>query len=106
MSYNKRYKPTYKRLLRLQFQNFDDDKLNKLKKLKWSDFVLKRKRLNLRRKNLLYFFDHDIYNKPKYLFRLKKTFKANLTSKQKFSFFYGNLLTKYLKFIIKKIFNK
>ena len=32
----------------------------------------------------------------------KKTFKANLTSKQKFSFFYGNLLTKYLKFIIKK----
>lgn len=102
MSSNKRYKPIYKRLLKLQFSNFNLKKLNKLKKSKWSDFSLKIKRLNLRRKCGLFFFDHEIYNKPKYLFRLKKNYKTNLISKQKFSHFYGNLLTRYLKFIVSK----
>lgn len=105
MKLNKRYKPMYKKLLKLQLQNFELKKLKKLNKAKWFDFSTKIERFYKRRKSGLYLFDHNIYSKPNYLFKLKRKFKMNLISKQKFSFFYGNLLTKYLKFIVNKSLN-
>jgi len=99
MSLNKKNKPVYKRLLTLRYPINDIKKLNRFKKSKWSNFVMQLKRSNRRRK-IFTFYDHLMYSNSNYLSRYNRKFKFNLSLKQRFNVYYGNLREKYLKSVV------
>ena len=100
MSLNKKNKPLYKKILKLRYPINNVNKLNRLKKSKWSNFVLQLKRSGRRRKKFI-LQDHLMYSNSNYLSRYNRKFKLNLSLKQKFNVYYGNLLEKYLKSVVK-----
>jgi ribosomal protein S4 len=100
MSVNKKNKPLYKKILKLRYPVNNLNKLNRLKKSKWSNFVLQSKRAVRRRKTFI-LQDHLIYFNSKYLARYNRKFKINLSLKQKFNVYYGHLLEKYLKSVVR-----
>lgn len=100
MSLNKKNKPLYKKILKLRYPISNVNKLNRLKKSKWSNFVLQLKRAGRRRKKFI-LQDHLMYSNSNYLSRYNRKFKSNLSLKQKFNVYYGNLLEKYLKSVVR-----
>ena len=54
MSVNKKNKPLYKKILKLRYPINNLNKLNRLKKSKWSNFVLQSKRAVRRRKTFAF----------------------------------------------------
>lgn len=100
MNQKSKFKPLYKKFCRLRQNVQNRTKLFKFKKTKWKKLLkyLKKSRKYKEKK----YFDHFIYNKPKYSFRFKKNFIQKLHMKQMFKLFYGGLTNSYLKNISKK----
>lgn len=95
----KRYKPIYKKLLRLRVNPLKNNKVLKFRRKKWSIFINKvSKSKNFFTKYKPY--THYNYNTSKFASQgnsYKKKFKNDLLAKKSFNYFYGNLRKKYLK---------
>lgn len=102
----KRYKPLYKKLLRLRVNPLKNNKVLKFKRKKWNIFidrVSKTKNFFTKYKP----HTHYNYNTSKFASQgnsYKKKFKNDLIAKKSFNYFYGNLRKKYLKTHISQIY--
>jgi len=99
----KRYKPLYKKFLKLKEDIQSKKKFlhQKLKKKKWEKFNFFYNNLKNRRKKNFRLYDQTSNTINKYGNLLKKKYKIKLETKQKFSLFYGYLSNKYVKKTIK-----
>ncbi len=97
----RRYKPIYKKLIRLRKNiNYNKKILTNFNKKKWKPLLTFLLRQSYRRKNKFKMFDQlnnfisrfSKFHNKKYLF--------NLLSKQRFNFFYGGLRNKNVKSLI------
>lgn len=101
----RRYKPLYKKFIRLRCNVQLKNKLFKFKKQKWNTFLFflkKRQRFNRKP------YSHYHYKVSKFTSKgnsFQKKFKNDLVNKAKFKYFYGGLLKKNLKKQMTKIFN-
>ena len=102
---NTRYKPLYKKFIRLRSNVQLKNKLFKFKKKKWQTFLFfLKKKQRFERKP----YSHYHYNVSKFTSKgnsFQKKFKNDLIAKTKFNSFYGGLLKKNLKKQMTKIFN-
>ena len=103
MGINRRYKPKFKRLLKLRFDNFEKKNILSLQKKKWHSFLLFLKKKKKRRKNNFYLFDHGKFINSFFIFRFKWKFKFDLNLKQKFFFYYSSVKQKFVKKVTGKL---
>nr|YP_010516701.1 ribosomal protein S4 [Haslea provincialis]UXN44244.1 ribosomal protein S4 [Haslea provincialis] len=101
----KRYKPLYKKFIKLRENVQLKTKLFKFKKQKWESFLffIKKKQRFARKP-----YSHYHYNVPKFTSKgnsFQKKFRNDLISKARFNLFYGGLLKKNLKKQMTKIYN-
>lgn len=98
-----RYKPLYKKFIRLRKNVQNRQKLNKglLKKKKWDNLNTFLSRLIRRRKKNFRTYDLTCYPIQRYGTSFKRKFLLNLLIKQRLSMFYGILSDHYLKCLIK-----
>nr|YP_010516645.1 ribosomal protein S4 [Haslea pseudostrearia]UXN44188.1 ribosomal protein S4 [Haslea pseudostrearia] len=101
----KRYKPLYKKFIRLRSNVQLKSKLFKFKKQKWKTFLFfLKKKQRFERKP----YSHYHYKVSKFTSKgnsFQKKFKNDLVARTKFNLFYGCLLRKNLKKQMTKIFN-
>ena len=103
---NQRYKPLYKKFIRLRVDPLNNDKITKFKKNKWKKFLTYLKIKNGYPK-IFKPFNHYSYNVSKFASQgnsLKKKFRNDLIDRKSFNYFYGNLNRKYLKNCAKQIY--
>ena len=102
-----KYKPLYKKFIRLRknVQNRTKLNLGLLKKKKWNPLNNYLRRLSRRRKKNFRLYNLDSYHIRRYGSFFKKKFLLDLLSKQRLSLFYGNLTTFYLKKLISSCSN-
>ena len=100
----RKYKPLYKKFLRLNQNVQNKQKILRFKKQKWQKFLKKLRQKQIRRNYR--FYDQNQYGLLKFSYYFKNNFKNNLKMKQRLSLFYGGLLKTYLKTIITLVFNK
>jgi len=103
-----RYKPLYKKFIKLKANVQNRNKIFKFKKQKWQTFIF---HLNKASKYYNRFkpYDQNRLQTPRFASRgnsFKKKFLNTLFSKKKFNLFYGGLNRKYLKKKIKLIVTK
>nr|UXN44355.1 ribosomal protein S4 [Haslea karadagensis] len=101
----KRYKPLYKKFIKLRENVQLKNKLFKFKKQKWKSFLffVKKKRRFARKP-----YSHYHYSVSKFTSKgnsFQKKFRNDLISKARFNLFYGGLLKKNLKKQMTKIYN-
>ena len=106
-----RYKPVYKKFIRLRknVQNKKKVSLGFLKKKKWDSLNKFLRIQTLRRKKNYRTYDLTNYFIRKFGSKFKRSFLMNLLNKQGFTLFYGNLKNKHVRKIIqvaKKISEK
>ena len=104
MSNNKsRYKPLYKKFIRLR-KNIQNRKklLTNFEKKKWENLIGFLRTASQRRKKNFGSYDHFRFFIPKYGNSFKRKFLNDLLVKQRFSLFYGKLQNKKIKSIVKK----
>lgn len=102
----KRYKPLYKKFLKLKVNPLNNNKVFKFKRKKWKVFLNKLKKTN---KFHTKFKPHTHYNHTASKFASQgnsytKKFRNDLLAKKNFNYFYGGLLKKYLKTKMTKIY--
>jgi len=98
--YFKKYRPFYKKFIKLRTNILFTDKILNFKKQKWKNllrFVKKNKKYNYK------LFDHFKYALPRFLQLFKFNFKNKLITKKRFVLFYGGLKNKHIKNSINKI---
>nr|QYC61890.1 ribosomal protein S4 [Stephanopyxis turris] len=96
-----RYKPFYKKYIRLRKNVQSREKLYNFKKSKWQIFLKLLNKFNRRLKNPP-IYDHNIYFKPRFGFNYTNKYKFNLLIKQRICLFYGYLTEKFFKYTVKK----
>ena len=97
-----RYKPLYKKFIRLRKNIQNKEKINKtnFSKKKWINLInFLNKQLN-RRKKKFRVYDLNSYYVKKYGNIFKKKFLLHILNKQSFSLFYGHLKNSYFKKLI------
>jgi len=95
-----RFKPLYKKFVRLRQNVQNRKKLYNFNRKKWQNllkFLLKLKR----RRRKIRIYDHNIYYKPRFTFYFKNRFRFKLYTKNRLNLFYGSLSKRYLKLIVK-----
>lgn len=99
VSTRKRYKPLYKKFLRLKVNPLNNQKILKFKREKWKTFLKL-----LERRNKFYTkykpYAHTNYNVSKFASpgnSYKRKFRNDLIARKTFNYFYGGLSKKYLK---------
>lgn len=102
----KRYKPLYKKFIRLKVNPTNSNKIFNFKKKKWKTFLGSLKRAN---KFYTRFKPYTHYNHSASKFAsqgnsYKKKFRNNLIAKKVFNYFYGGLMKKYLKTEMARIY--
>ena len=103
---NRRNKTLYKKFLILRTKTIKNFKITKLKKKKWKEFLTIIKRQKQIKIKLKPFTIHD-YIVAKFASQgnsFKKKFKNDLIAKKTFTYFYGNVMKKYLKKRMKTIY--
>ena len=98
----RRYKPLYKKFLRLKKNIQNREKLLRFKKQKWQKlkyFILKSKK----RFNFFKFHDSSQYFLSNFNNFFSNRFLYNLLNKQRLSLYYGELRKKYLKHSVKRV---
>ena len=102
-----RYKPLYKKFVRLRKNVQYRKKLfTHFEKKKWKHLVSYLRTRMLRRKKNFEGFDHLSFFIPKYGSAFKRKFLQNLLVKQRFSLFYGKLQNKKIKNLVNLSKNK
>lgn len=101
-----RNKPLYKKFIRLRENVQYRRKLVKFKKRKWRPLLIYLKRLSKRRKKNFRTYDLNKYLLRKFNNNYKNRFRYNTILKKRFKLFYGGLLEKQIKTIVKKVLNK
>lgn len=102
-NFNKsRYKPVYKKFIRLRknAQNKKKVNLGLLRKKKWEILNKFLKTQTLRRKKNFRAYNITNYFIRKFGSKFKRSFLMNLLNKQGFNLFYGNLKNKYTRKIV------
>ena len=104
---NRKYKPFYKKFIRLRVDPINNDKILRFKKKKWKTFLI-----HLKIRNSYYKiykpFSHYNYSIAKFASQgnsFKRKFRNDLIARQTFNYFYGNLQKKVLKNHVKQIYN-
>ena len=98
ISKKQRYKPVYKKFIRLKINIQNKLKILSFKKQKWQKFLKYLLKYKLRQKNKKYLlFDQNLYYISKFNIIFKKNSFLNILTKKRFNLFYGNLLKKYIK---------
>lgn len=94
-----RYKPIYKKFVRLKKNVQNRVKLLGFKRRKWQFLLSQLSKTSKFRKNKSYytFYDQNIYVISKYSNFFSKNYKQNLLTKKSFNLFYGSLRQDYLK---------
>ena len=105
---NSRYKPLYKKFIRLRknIQNRKKVSLGKFNKIKWKNLNKFLNRQTFIRKKNFRSYDLNGYFIKRYGNTYKRKFLLNLLNKQSFSLFYGSLKNKYLKKLVLASDNK
>jgi len=103
MGTNRRYKPKFKRLLKLRFDNFQKKNILSFQKKKWHFFFFFLKNKKKRRGNNFYLYDHGRFINSSFIFRFKRKFKFDLNLKQKFFFYYSSVKQKFFKKVTGKL---
>jgi small subunit ribosomal protein S4 len=102
----KRYKPLYKKFIRLKVNPLNNNKVFKFRKKKWHTFLgLLKKTNTFHRKFKPY--AHSNYSTSKFASQgnsYKRKFRNDLIAKKTFNYFYGGLKKKYLKTQMTKIY--
>ena len=104
-----RYKPLYKKLLKLRKNVQNRKKLLNFKKQKWEkfNFYLKNQSKFSKRRNRYYkIFDQYSYYNSKFSNYFSRKYKYNLQTKQRLNFFYGGLREKYLRSVYEQSLQK
>lgn len=102
----KRYKPLYKKFLRLKVNPLNNKKILKFKKEKWRTFIdllKKTDRFHTKYKP----YTHSNHSASKFASpgnSYKRKFRNDLLAKKTFNYFYGGLSKKYLKTRMTKIY--
>lgn len=102
----KRYKPQYKKFLRLRVNPLNNNKIFKFKKKKWKTFIELLKKTNKFYKRFKP-YTHYNHNASKFASQgnsYKKKFRNDLLAKKTFNYFYGGLRKKYLKTEMTRIY--
>jgi small subunit ribosomal protein S4 len=102
----KRYKPLYKKFIRLRVNPLNNNKVFKFKRQKWKTFLNSLKRTNTFYKRFKP-YTHYNHNTSKFASQgnsYKKKFRNDLLAKKTFNYFYGGLLKKHLKTRMTKIY--
>ena len=98
----KRYKPFYKKLIRLRKNiNFSKKVYTNFNRKKWKPLLKFLIRQSYRRKQKYRIYDHFNFFIPIYSKFYKKKYLFSLLSKQRFNYFYGVLKRKYIKSLIR-----
>ena len=97
-----RYKPVYKKFIRLRknVQNKKKVSLGFFKKKKWKNLNKFLRRQTYRRKKKFRAYDLTNYHIKKYGSKFKRSFLMNLLNKQGFSLFYGSIKNKHIKKLV------
>lgn len=106
ISTQKRYKPLYKKFIRLKVNPLNNNKVFKFKRKKWKAFLSKLKRTNKFHTKFKP-YTHYNYDASKFASQgnsYKRKFRNDLLAKKTFNYFYGGLLKKYLKTRMTKIY--
>lgn len=100
---NPRYKPLYKKFIRLRKNIQNKEKINKtnFNKKKWTSLINFLNKQSNRKKKNFRIYDLNSYHVKKYGNILKKRFLLYILNKQSFSLFYGFLKNSYLKSLTK-----
>jgi ribosomal protein S4 len=93
----RRYKPLYKKLLGLKKNVQNRLKLLSFKKKKWQKFIEHLKKTSYNKKYNFRFYDQSCDYVSKFQSQFKWNFKNLLQSKKRFTYFYGQLLQKYIE---------
>jgi len=98
-----RYKPLYKKFIRLRknVQNRKKVTMGAFKKKKWDNLNVFLNRLKYRRKKNFRVYDLTRYHIQRYGTSSKRKFLFNLLIKQRLSLFYGLLKDSYFKMLLK-----
>ena len=99
----RRYKPLYKKFLKLKQNVQCRPRLLRFKKQKWNNLLTSLKRTQQSRYPFKV-YDHHRYSLS--MFSFKSNFRYKLHTKQRLSYFYGGLSQKYLKSIVRTAQNK
>ena len=104
---NSRYKPLYKKFVRLR-KNVQNRRklLSGFNKKKWQNLITFLKILSKRRKKNFRSYDQSSFFLPRYVNSYKKNFLNRLLAKQRLSLFYGSLQDYKLKRIVTSSKNK
>ena len=109
---NKRYKPLYKKFIRLKKNVQHRPKFfkseNGFKKRKWQSFLLmlNRRLKSNQRSKTLNLYDNNRFFIPRFGSKFQNKFKENLIFKQQFSIYYGHLTEKTIKKYVKLALSK
>lgn len=96
----RRYRPLYKKFVKLNKNAQNRKKLLNFKRRKWQRLILYLNKLS--NINCFKLHDQTRYVIPKFNNYFGGNFKTNLHNKQSLSLFYGGIAQKRLKFIVKK----
>lgn len=101
---NRRYKPFYKKFIRLKQNLGSFKKVFNFKRRKWQQLILQWNRIQDKNPREFQFYDHFLYFLPKYSNSLKNSFRYNLRLKQSLQTIYGKLLIRRIKSDLSFIF--
>jgi small subunit ribosomal protein S4 len=96
-----RYKPIYKYFQKLRENIYNNEKLLKFKKKKWSNLV---KRLTLAKPYL--FFNHNVRQISRNAKPLKNLYRSQLATKKRLNIYYGKFTNNQLKKLSRESFYK
>lgn len=106
VSTKKRYKPLYKKFIRLKVNPLNNNKIQNFKRKKWEIFLKLLKKTNKFHTKFKPSTNYN-YSASKFASQgnsYKKKFRNDLRAKKTFNYFYGGLLRKYLKTHMTRIY--
>lgn len=100
-----RYKPLYKKFLKLKQNVQNRPKLLNFNKQKWKTLIQRLTRRPTKSWKTYKFYDYNRSYAPKFSYFFKNRFRFNLHARQSLNLFYGGLLKRYFKTLLKLTIN-